>query len=58
MSLSGRHRLWPHAQHAEIAHAGYMAPPTHADAVDSIIKAFLMQASERTQVRRSIVSAE
>ena len=38
--------LWPNARYAEIAHAGHMAPVTHADAVNPIIEAFLLQATE------------
>ena len=38
--------IWPHARYAEIAHAGHMAPVTHADVVNPVIEEFLTQAPE------------
>jgi pimeloyl-ACP methyl ester carboxylesterase len=38
--------LWPRAQYVEIAHAGHLAPITHAAVVNPIIAAFLMQATQ------------
>lgn len=39
------HGHWPQARIALIAQAGHMAPVTHADAVNSIVEAFIVQAS-------------